>query len=204
MKKLILFLLMFPCLVQAQIGIKAGLNFANVTNAASINSNSRTGYHFGLLVAPQLESILSSRTELLFSRQGYDYRNNTNTGNVNLDYLMLPQYLSINLPPLLSVHVGGHISYLLNAKADNKNSGSGTGISYDDILGVFNRFDFGLGGGVELHPPGGLLIGARVNFSLSKLYDPDSYSSGNSPVFIPKDEVKNNVFQIYAGWRFGQ
>jgi len=204
MKKSILFLLMLPCLVQAQLGIKAGFNFANVTNAASINSNNRTGYHFGLLVAPQLQSLLSSRTELIFSRQGYDYRTNTNTGNVNLDYLMLPQYLSINLPPLFSIHVGGHLSYLLNAKVDHNDTGGGTGITYDDVLDVFNRFDFGLGGGVELHPPGGLLIGARVNYSLSKLYDPDSYSSGNSPVFIPKDDAKNNVFQIYAGWRFGQ
>ena len=192
-------------MVQAQVGIKAGINFANITNTAFINNNSRTGYHFGLLLAPQLQSILSSRTELIFSRQGYDYRNNTNTGNVNLDYLMLPQYLSINLPPLISIHLGGHLSYLLNAKAGNMNTGgSGTGINYDDILDVFNRFDFGLGGGVELRPAGGLLIGARVNFSLSKLYDPDANSSGNPAVFIPKDEVKNNVFQIYTGWLFGQ
>ena len=36
-----------------------------------------------------------------------------------------------------------------------------------------------------------------------KLYDFSSYSSGTSPSFIPKVDVKNNVFQFYAGWRFG-
>ena len=40
MKKLNLLLLcIIPCLMYAQVGIKAGLNFANVTNASSINSS---------------------------------------------------------------------------------------------------------------------------------------------------------------------
>jgi hypothetical protein len=31
-------------------GIKAGLNFTNITNASSINARSQTGYHAGILV----------------------------------------------------------------------------------------------------------------------------------------------------------
>ena len=98
MKKLILYaMLIFPCSLMAQIGIKAGLNFANVTNASDINSSSETGFHGGIFLAPPSKSFLSSRTEFLFSRQGYDYSTNTNTGNVNLDYIMLPQYMAFNI-----------------------------------------------------------------------------------------------------------
>jgi hypothetical protein len=90
MKKLILYaMLLFPCSLLAQIGIKAGLNFANVTNASDINSGSQTGFHGGIFLAPPSKGLISSRTEFLFSRQGYDYHTNTNTGNVNLDYIML-------------------------------------------------------------------------------------------------------------------
>lgn len=204
MKKLLLYLLLIlPFLIHAQIGIRAGLNFANVTNAASINNSSRTGFHAGIFLDPG-KGLLSSRTELIFSRQGYDYKTNTNTGTVNLDYLMLPQYMSINITKLLSIQFGGHIAYLLNAKVDSSSIGTGTGNPSLKILDLLNRFDFGIGGGVEVHPLAGLLIGARMNISLIKLYDPSTYTSGTSYSFIPKTDVKNNLFQLYTGWRFGQ
>ena len=198
-------MLFLPCLIYSQIGIRAGLNFANVTKASSINNSSRTGFHGGIFLSPNPKGLLSSRTELIYSRQGYDYKTNTNTGTVNLDYLMLPQYMSINITKLFSIQFGGQIAYLLNAKVDSTSSGgTGTGIPYPNILDLYNRFDFGFGGGVEVHPVGGLLIGARLNISLSKLYDPKALTTGNPTDFIPKVDVKNNVFQIYTGWRFGQ
>jgi hypothetical protein len=190
----------------AQIGIKAGLNFANVTKASSINNSSRTGFHAGVFLAPPSSGIIGSRTELIYSRQGYDYKSGTNTGNVNLDYIMLPQYMSINITKYFSIMLGGQMAYLLNAKADSTtNSQSGNPMA-DGIMKFYNRFDYGYGGGIEIHPVSGLLIGARVNISLSKLYDPNAYSSSNGepPSFIPKVDVKNNVFQIFAGWRFGK
>ena len=208
MKKLILYLLlMTPCLVMAQFGLKGGLNFANVTKASSINNSSRTGFHVGVFLAPPSGGIIGSRTELIYSRQGYDYKSGTNTGNVNLDYIMLPQYMSINITKYFSIMLGGQMAYLLNAKADSTATNSQTGNPYaDGIMKFYNRFDYGYGGGIEIHPVSGLLIGARVNISLSKLYDVNAYSSstGEPPSFVPKVDVKNNVFQIFAGWRFGK
>ena len=203
-------MLIFPCSLMAQFGIKGGINFANVTKAASINNSSKTGFNVAIFLAPPSKSILSSRTELIFSRQGYDYKTNTNTGNVNLDYIMLPQYMSINITKYFSILFGGQMAYLLNAKVDSTaNSSSGNGDQYGSIMKLYNRFDYGYGGGVEIHPVSGLLIGARVNISLGKLYDPSSFSSGTSgsgtpPSFIPKVNVKNNLFQVFAGWRFGK
>ncbi len=203
MKKLMsLFILVAPFFMHAQVGIKAGLNFANITKVSSINNSSHSGFHAGVFLAPPSKKIISSRTELIFSRQGYNYKTAANTGNVNLDYIMLPQYMSINITKYFSIQLGGQMAFLLNATADSSNGGgSGSG---NRILNLYNRFDYGYGGGVEIHPVSGLLIGARVNISLGKLYDPSSYSSGTSPSFIPKIEVKNNVFQFFAGWKFGK
>lgn len=205
MKKLILYLmLLLPGSLLAQFGIKAGVNFANVTNASDINSGSQTGFHGGIFLAPPSKGVLASRTELVFSRQGYDYSTNTNTGNVNLDYIMLPQFMGINITKFVQLQVGFQMAYLISAKADST-SNTGEYGPYSDIMELYNRFDYGIGGGVEVHPISGLLVGARFNVSFGDLYkDPSSYTTGEPPSFIPKVDVKNNVFQLFVGWRFGK
>jgi hypothetical protein len=86
MKRIIIALLLIsPCALYGQIGIKAGLNFANVTKTSSINNSSRSGFHASVFLAPPSKGIITSRTELMFSRQGYNYKTNTNTGVVNLE-----------------------------------------------------------------------------------------------------------------------
>jgi len=206
MKKLFLYaMLIFPCSLMAQIGIKAGLNFANVTKASDINSSSETGFHGGIFLAPPSKGILASRTELLFSRQGYNYKTNTNTGNVNLDYIMLPQFLAINITKFVQLQVGLQMAFLISAKADSTSSSVEYG-AYGDIMEFYNRIDYGLGGGVEVHPISGLLVGARINVSFGDLYstNPEDYANGTPPSFIPKVDVKNNLFQLFVGWRFGK
>jgi len=48
------------------------------------------------------------------------------------------------------------------------------------------------------------LIGARINISLGGLYkDFTNPTPGTTPSFVPKVDVKNNVFQVFAGWKFG-
>jgi hypothetical protein len=181
------------------LGTKAGPNFANVSNASSINNSNHTGFHIGIFISPKSKSIISSRTELLFSRQGYDYRTGTNTGTVNLDYIMMPQAMSINVTKFVSLLVGAQMAFLVNAKADTTTS-SGNTNSYENIMDFYNRFDYGFGAGVELHPYKGLLLGAKYNISLGKLYK--EAMSGQMPSFSSID-AKNNLVQIYTGWRFG-
>ena len=204
MKKLLTaLLLVLPAYLFAQIGLKAGLNFANVTNASSINGSSQSGFHVGILLAPPSKKIIGSRTELLYSRQGYDYKTGSTTGSVSLDYIMLPQFMTINITKYFQIQLGGQMSYLLNAKADSTTSTGNP--SFDKIMDYYNRFDYGVGGGVEIHPVAGLLIGARINISLSSLYKDYMTPSGTGtpPSFVPKVDVKNNLFMISAGWIFG-
>jgi hypothetical protein len=186
------------------IGIKAGLNFANVTNASSINGSSKTGFHAGIFLAPG-HSVLGSRTELLFSRNGYKYSSGTANGSVNLDYILLAQMMAIHITRYFEIDLGGQTGYLLNAKADSSQPSTGNA-SADKLLSFYNRFDFGFGGGAEVHPIMGLIIGARYNISLTNLYKQSYQGNGTTPPsFIPNTSginFKNNVVQLYLGYKF--
>jgi hypothetical protein len=206
MKRIVMLsLFVYPVFLFAQIGLKAGINFANVTNASSINSSSRSGFHAGIFFGTPNTTLIGSKTELQFSRQGYDYKSGTNTGTVDLDYIVLPQFMAINITKYFQVQLGGQIAYLLNAKVDSSNSMSTGNASYDKVMSYYNRFDYGFGGGIEIHPVKGLLIGARINIGMNSLYKDYSAEpgSGAPPSFIPKVDVKNNLFQFFAGWTFG-
>jgi hypothetical protein len=201
MKKIILSLLLIaPFLLQAQIGIKAGVNFAKVSNASSINSSNKSGFNIGILLAPSSKKIISSRTELIFSRQGYDYKNSNNTGNVNLDYIQMGQLASINITKYVSLLFGAQTAYLVSAQADSTKNTGGSAGAYNNIMNLYNRIDYGYALGVEVHPVMGLIIGARYNVSLAKVYK--DIQSFQRPSFSSED-AKNNVVQIFAGWRFG-
>src|SRR5687767_1326701 len=142
MKKIFIYvMLLLPRILSPQLGAQAGLHFANISHAVEINGSTRTGFHAGIFLAGASKSILSSRTEFLFSRQGYNFQSGTNTGNVNLDYLMLPQLFAINITPLFQIQAGGQIAYLLNAEVDTAGTGNST---IDKAIDLYNRIDLAL------------------------------------------------------------
>lgn len=198
MQKLLLLFFLLPvcCSAQLGIGIKAGFNFVNVTNSAGINASSRSGYMVGGYISPKPKKLFGFRSEIMLSRQGYDYKTNSNTGKVNLDYLLLPQLIVLNFTKKFQVLAGGQASFLMNAKVDSSgNSGNSSLFDY------FNRFDYGLVGGLEVFPISGLFIGGRINISLHDM-NKSLPLGGSNLNFIPKEFIKNNVVQLYAGWRF--
>jgi len=197
---ILVFLLFSPLVAFGQFGVKAGLNFSNVTNTSSISHSNETGYNVGVFLAPKSKSILSSKTELVLSKQGYNYSTNTQGGSADLLYIMLPTYMCINITRFFQIHIGAQMAYLINAKADSTTT-SGSTDPLTDAIQYYNRFDYGLGGGVEVHPFKGLLIGARMNISLANLYS--DALSGQIPSLASVD-VKQNLFQLYAGWHFGK
>ena len=201
MKKIILGILLFsPFLAFGQIGVKAGLNFSNVSNTSSISHSNETGYNIGVFLAPKSKSIISSKTELILSKQGYNYSTNSRDGTADLLYIMLPTYMCINISRFFQIHLGAQMAYLINAKADSTTT-SGSAYPFADALQYYNRFDYGFGGGVEVHPYKGLLIGARMNISLAELYS--DAAKGQIPS-LSSVNVKQNLFQLYAGWHFGK
>jgi hypothetical protein len=197
---MILILALLPLSLRAQIGLKGGINFANITKVSSINSSSNTGYAFGLFMAPKPKGLFGFQSEIDYSRQGYNFDTNTNSGNVNLEYLLLPQLSTINITKFVQIQLGAQVAFLINAKATESNTGSG---SYDKLLNYYNRVDYGLAGGLEIHPFKGLLVGGRYNLSLGNMYkNLQTSAPGTVPSFIPSVNVKNNVLNLYLGWHF--
>ena len=191
---------LLPLSLNAQIGLKAGINFANITRVSSINQSSRTGYSAGLFIAPKPMGLFGFQSEIDYSRQGYNFESNSNTGNVNLDYIMLPQLTTLNITRFFQIQLGAQVAYLLGAKASESNSNLG---NYGKLLDYYNRFDYGFAGGVEIHPFKGLLVGGRYSLSLGNLYkNMGNPMSGTVPSFIPDVNVKKNVLNIYLGWHF--
>jgi Outer membrane protein beta-barrel domain len=201
MKKWIVIILSLPFFItenraQLKIGIKAGLNFANISSTAGFTNSNRTGYMIGGYIAPKAKKLFGFRSEIMLSRQGYHYKTNTNTGNVNLDYLLLPQLITLNFGKKINIHAGPQAAILLNATADSTN-----GTSNNTLFDYFRRFDYGLAGGVEVSPISGFFVGGRVNISLSNANN-EAPLGGSWPGFIPRLQAKNNLVQVYAGWRF--
>src|SRR5581483_1055167 len=84
------------------IGVRAGLNFANVTHASDINASTHTGFHAGVFFSPP-GRIIGSYTELLFSRQGYDYATGQTDSKLMLDYIWLAQLMAINITKYVQI-----------------------------------------------------------------------------------------------------
>ena len=187
------------------IGLKAGVNFANVTNVSDVGGGKSTGFMIGAFFAPNSKGIVGFRTEFIFSKQGYDYAHGSTTGSVKLNYILLPQLFVVNISRFFELHAGFQMAFLLNATADSSKPASGSN-PYSAIMDYYNRFDYGVVGGFEVKPFRRLFVGARYNLSLADLYKSDAnMGTGPVPPFIPSTgsiDFKNNVVQVYAGVKF--
>jgi hypothetical protein len=198
--QLLLILVISPFLAHSQFGIKGGLNFAKVTKASNINAENSTGFHAGIFLAPKTKTVLGFRTEFIYSRQGYSFKTGNTTGNVDLDYILLPQLMEINISKYFALQLGAQMAFLLNAKADSSTAPSTGNANADKLIELMNRFDYGAAAGFEVHPYKGIIFGARYNISFGNLYkDP---TTATQPSFFPEVDAKNNVVQIFAGYRF--
>lgn len=79
---------------------------------------------------------------------------------------------------------------------------SSGGNNAGSLFDYFNRFDYGIAAGVQVSPISGLFVGARINVGLKNINEEQPVGGGSPPDFFPREFVKNNVVQIYAGWRF--
>tara|TARA_R110000850_G_scaffold277086_1_gene422275 strand:- start:2020 stop:2562 length:543 start_codon:yes stop_codon:yes gene_type:complete len=174
---LITFVSLFAFSTHAQgidFGIKAGMNFANINDAAE-GLDTRTGFHAGLFLGLKFNDKVALQPELLYSQQGAEF----DAGEFNLDYVNIPVIVKYYLVQGLNVQLGPQFGFVVN---DDISIG---GIAADfeaeefDVSGI-------LGAGYDL--PLGLRIDARYNFGFS-----DVFKSGDG---------KNGVFSLALGYSF--
>jgi len=181
------------------INLKGGLNYINISkaNISQFNTSSQSGYFVGVGITAS-DRLVRFTSELLYSKQAYDYKNGTSTGNVDLHYLLFPQTVSLNLGEFFSVHTGLQLGFASNLKIDSTTL-SGDNINLDRLANNIKKVNLSVIAGAELSPVKGFFIGARYNHPLGKFLKKDAEKG---LVFAPDKNLKNNLIQIYAGLRF--
>jgi hypothetical protein len=173
---------------EVAIGIKGGLNFANInpSQSAGANYDNRTGYHFGAFTLFKLSKI-GIQPEVLFSKQGTKYTASTGNFDANFDYINIPVILKIYLAAGLNLQVGPQIGFVSGGDVKTTVSGVTTTQSAKDFVNGSDT-SVALGAGWDL--PFGLNIDARYNLGVS-----NNAIKGSTTTF------KNQVFQISAGFK---
>ena len=178
MKKIGFIVLLFLSLwgMQAQImkiGVKAGLNYANLSGS-DLQTDAITSYHAGLLINLKLSEKLSVQPEIMYSTQGASYKNLTEEVKAQLGYVAMPVLAKIGLGKSLSIELGPQFSWLASENVD--------------FTTDVKTLDFSAAGGLGLKLTDKLFLQGRYVLGLTELS-----KSAN---------VKNSVGQLSLGYMF--
>ena len=175
MKKLIfaVLALMTITTTQAQgldLGIKAGVNFATLTDASGLDN--RTGFVAGAFVGGKLGDRFGIQADLLYSQQGAEF----DAGEFNLDYVNVPIVAKIYLTDKFNLQAGPQFGVLVNDEAQTV-----IGEVINDI--GTNEFDISGVVGIGFDVPLGLRLEGRYNFGLTDV--PEERGCGTCSRCIP-------------------
>jgi hypothetical protein len=133
------------------LGIKAGLNFASLTDAK--DSDNKTGYTFGMFAGIKFSKKLAIQGDLLYSAQGVD--------DIDLNYVNVPIVLRYFIFKKLNVQVGPQFGFVVDdnvkeifnstAESNSFDMSGVLGIGYDLPLGfrVAGIYNFGFKDAVD-------------------------------------------------------
>jgi len=183
-----------------KFGIKGGLNLTNLSSDNFTDNHLKPGFNVGIFSKIPITPGFSIQPELLYSLKGSKTDSNnfvegTGQYRFNLGYVELPVLAVVNLAKNFSLQVGGYGAYLTNANVkDVKNNGTIQSIT-DLNANDFNRWDFGLAGGLAFDIEN-FTLGARYNYGLTEIG-----KSGNL-TGAALGSAKNNGLSIYIGFGF--
>ncbi|MGV3461386.1 MAG: outer membrane beta-barrel protein [Flavobacterium sp.] len=198
MKKIALLLLcMIGLSAAAQVtfkpGIRAGVNFANITDS---ESDTRTDFYAGAFGAIKLSKFYTLQPEITYSRQGannlnlysYDYNTGNNVqykNDVEIEYISLGLINKFTLNNAFNIHVGPYLDIQTGSNI-RTDSDADTGI----MAGIGYTLPFGLT--VEARVKQGIIDIAGNDYYYDYIYD---YSNSD-------DYNTNFVFQLGLSYSF--
>lgn len=167
MKKIVFTLfavcIMFAASAQFKGGLKAGLNFANLSGDVSGNST-LTSFHFGVYGQKALSDALTLQPELLYYGAGTSF----DSDDVKINYLMIPIMFKYGLGDKFNIQAGPQIGFLMSTDPS-------------DTKDILKGTDFGLnlGAGVSF---GKLSVDARYSIGLANIADADGFELKNNVI----------------------
>jgi len=178
---------------------KAGLNLTNMLSkdddeTYSKDFKTKVGFHIGGTAEFEITEMFSFETGLFLSTQGYKVNTSFGDFTTNLLYVNIPltgkaryELDDFNIYGLFGPCVGLGLSGKVKSGGNSSNIDWGSGEDND-----LKRFDFGwiIGAGIEYGP---FVGGLQYQLGLANI------AASNEDGF----RVKNRVFQITFGYRFG-
>ncbi|GAB5399601.1 MAG: porin family protein [Aureisphaera sp.] len=161
------------------LGIKAGVNFASITDASGLDN--RTGFVIGAFAGVKLGDKLGIQGDLLYSQQGAE----ADVDKIDLNYVNIPVVLKYFVTENLHIHAGPQFGFVVDDNIKDVFANVAEAETAD-VSGV-------VGAGIDL--PMGIRLDGRYNFGLS-----DVIKSTSSDVNI--ESGKNSVITLSVGYSF--
>lgn len=183
-----------------KIGIKGGINLANLYVDDASDENLKVGLNAGLFFKVPFTEFFAIQPEILYSSKGskvtYDnWLQGSGEYRFNLNYIEVPMLAVFNLGPHFNLHAGPYASFLASANIKDMRDDGTIADANDLNADNFNRFDYGLSGGAALEFSN-FTVGARYNYGLKEVGE-----SGNLSGELVRDS-KNSVASFYIGFGF--
>lgn len=182
------------------IGVKGGINFTNLYVDDVKDENMKVGFNLGLFAKLPITQGVSIQPEILYSVKGskltYDLGIlGSNEYRFNLNYVEVPVLAVINLAKNFNLQAGGYAAYLAQANIKRVNNDDPNDQIADLNEDNFNRFDYGLVGGLGIDVKS-VTIGARYNYGLREVGKSDNFGSQ------ALKNSKNSAISLYIGFGF--
>jgi hypothetical protein len=194
--------LLFLPLSQAQVAIKAGVNFASISESASLEeyeslkNNSVAGFQAGLSFDLGLSDVFTIQPEVLFIQKGgkSTYTINDNNKIVNrlyYNYVEVPVLAKLKFygedsgsgfyllgGPFIGLALGGKYKTTTTLLGETTTAEEDFNFDNDDEADRQRRTDWGVsfGGGVKF---GHMFLDARYNLGINNLLDSDSNNNND-------------------------
>src|SRR5690606_16637883 len=181
MKKLIVGVLMLfigtaASSQELDLGVKAGVNFANISDVDNLLS--KTGFQAGLFAGIKFTEKAGVQAVVLYSQQGAE----VDFGKFDVSYINIPIVLKYYLVQGLNVQAGPQFGFVLDDDIYNDSFG------VHSVEGNAEKSDVSAVVGAGYDFPFGIRLDARYNFGFT-----DVLKDGKS---------KNNVFSVALGYSF--
>ena len=183
-----------------KLGVKGGVNFANLSSSDTQKNKVLTGINFGLFAKIPLTKSFALQPEMYFTSKGSQqtYENAFTTGTVKfeLNYIEVPVMFVFDLTNNFNFQLGPYASYLISSKVKNV---SDINFNFEDNIdsGDFNKFDTGIAAGFG-YETSSIGFGIRYNLGLVTVGKEKTYL-GTNYVF---PDGKNGVINLFLSYSF--
>ena len=167
-------------------GLKAGVNVANLHDDQTANTNSKIGFHGGVLAHVHLNKTIAIQPEVVYSLQGAKY---PTLGKETIGYVNIPILVQYMFDQGFRIETGPQLGLVTNAKLERSSGGT------TNIKNQFKTADFSWAFGIGYISSSGIGLDARYNLGLSNI-------ANNTGTNI--HSVKNRVWQFGLFYQFSR